>query len=387
MLIGMQEPITDCLSIGSDKATGNWGSLWLVVMVWLVIYAWQIFYWLSWYHYNQINIGLLQLLFLGVLDWSFWLFATPLTLWVARHYPLVRPRYALFVHLPLSLVCCIGALALSSIVRIWIEPVEQRDFVGLVTSRLYVEGGWYFMFYWFVAGAYFAVDYHAAYRKKLTESLQLQLFSENLQRRLIEARLNTLKVQLRPHFLFNALHSVSSLMESSVPRAREMLIDLAELLRLALHISDRDTHPLSDEFDWLEKYLALEAIRFDGQLHWQLLLPKALESIAIPCLLLQPLVENALKHNNIQNDNQDDAVLALEIRAGMENKQAAITVSNNGSGLKPDWHEGYGLRFVRESLLTHCGDKASIELHNHADGGVIAKIIWPVLAGQPINPN
>lgn len=387
MLIGMQESVTDHSGIESDKVTSSWGSLWLVVMVWLVIYAWQIFYWLSWYSHNQINISLLQLLFLGVLDWSFWLFATPLTLWVARHYPLVRPRYALFIHLPLSLVCCIGALALSSIVRIWIEPVEQLGFADLVTSRLYIEGGWYFMFYWFVAGAYFAVDYHAAYRKSLMESLQLQLFSESLQRRLIEARLNTLKVQLRPHFLFNALHSVSSLMESSVPRAREMLIDLAELLRLALHISDRDTHPLSDEFDWLEKYLALEAIRFDGQLHWQLLLPKALESHAIPCLLIQPLVENALKHSNIQSDDQVDHILVLEIQASIENNQVSIVVSNNGSDLKPGWSEGYGLRFVRESLLTHSDDKAGIELHNRANGGVIAKIIWPLLSGQFINPS
>ncbi len=379
MLIPMQSTAAHCPELEFKKTTGSWGSLWLVVMVWLIIYSWQIIYWLSWYSHNEISISLLRLALLGVMDWSFWLLATPLTLWLARHYPLVRPRYALFVHLPLSMACCIGALALSSMARIWIEPVDYQAFSDLVISRLYIEGSWYFMFYWFVVGAYFAVDYHTAYRNSLHESFQLQLSNEHLQRRLIEARLSTLKVQLRPHFLFNALHSVSSLMESSVPRAREMLIDLAELLRLALQISELDTHSLADEFDWLEKYLALEAIRYDGQLHWQLLLPDELEALDIPCLLLQPVVENALKHSNVQNYQKVRIALHIQVKADVQSEQICIQVSDNGNGLKSGWSEGYGLRFVRESLATHGHANASVELQHRGMGGVTTRITWPLM--------
>ncbi len=379
----MKLPVTDSSGRELKKSPSSWGSLWLVVMVWLVIYVWQIVYWSSWYSYNQISISLCQLALLGVLDWSFWLFATPLALWLAQHYPLVRPRYALFVHLPLSLVCCVGALALSSIVRIWIEPVAQRAFADLFVSRMYFEGSWYFMFYWFVVGAYFAVDYHAAYRNSLIEGFQLQLSNENLQRRLVEARLGALKVQLRPHFLFNALHSVSSLMESSVPRAREMLIDLAELLRLALHISERDTHSLADEFEWLEKYLTLEAIRFDGQLQWELELPEELETVTIPCLLLQPLVENALKHSNTQRQEKSRTVLYLQVQVSIHNERVVVEVSDNGIGLKPGWSEGYGLRFVRESLAMHSHADASVRLNHRQAGGVTAQIVWPLIPEPP----
>lgn len=366
----------------SDKrpiSSETWGSLWLVLVVWLISYLWGIIYWISWYSYNNIEISWLHVAGLGLLDWSFWLFATPLTLWVARHYPPVQPRSVLWVHLPLSLFCCVGAMALSSWVRIIFEPVDQAPFMTMLETRLYSEGNWYFLFYWFVVGAYFSVDYHAAYRKRTLESLQLQLNNENLQRRLIEARLTTLKVQLQPHFLFNALHSVSSLMESSVPRARGMLIELAELLRLALKISERDTHPLEDEFDWLEKYLSLEAVRLTQGLRWNLSLSVDVENEQVPCLLIQPMVENAIKHDHKANRETVDKPLEINISAYAKHGNVIIEVNDNGPGIGCDgWEEGYGLRFVRESIEAHTQQQAMVMLTNREVGGVSVSVEWPL---------
>ena len=236
-----------------------------------------------------------------------------------------------------------------------------------------------------MVGAYFCVDYHNAYRERTLESLKLQLNNENLQRRLIESRLNTLKAQLRPHFLFNALHSVSSLMETSVPKAREMLIDLAELLRLALHISERDTHSLEEEFDWLEKYLALEAVRFDGQLLWNLSLSEPIEEFHVPCLIVQPLVENALKHGYRQSDMDKSASFTIHIDAYCDQSMIVIKVCDSGRGLgQTRWVEGYGLRYVRESIQAHCSHQPQISLENQNGGGVCVQVAWPIekVAGE-----
>ncbi len=353
--------------------------MWLVAVVWLINYLWCLTYWNSWYAHNQISISWLQVAGIGVLDWSFWLFATPLTLWVARRYPPVQPRAALLIHLPLSLLCCAGAIAFSSMVRVLFEPVQQQPFMNQFIARIYFEGSWYFLFYWFVIGAYFAVDYHTAYRQSSLQSLQLQLQNGHLQRHLLEARLSNLKVQLRPHFLFNALHSVSALMESDVAQARVMLIDLAELLRLALRISDRDSHALADEFAWLEKYLTLEAVRFNEGLEWRLDLAADAATQYIPCLLIQPLVENALKHNRQRSDGLTAQALQITIRAYRQHGQLVIEVADNGAGIDPDgWQEGYGLRFVRESIQAHTGQQAEVTLHSRRTGGVTARMHWPL---------
>lgn len=363
----------------SQQHTDNqWQSLWLVLLVWLITYCWHLIYWRTWYDYNGIAISTLTLVLLGFLDWSFWLLALPLTLWVARRYPPVELRFALLIHLPFSLLCTIGALAGSSLARVLIEPVDQQ-FSGLLTSRLYSEGSWYFQFYWFVIGAFFAIDYFKAYRQSELDTLHLQLDNEQLQRGLIEARLQTLKGQLQPHFLFNALHSVSALMDTNVPRARAMLIDLADLLRLALKISEKDTHTLADEFSWLEKYLKLEGIRFAGQLEWHLTLDPQLAEYEVPCLIIQPLVENALKHGVKGSVSQRQQGFIIGVTAEINDNTIQLVVNDNGIGLPADsdWSEGYGLRYVRRAVTTHIDHPPEIALQNRPGGGVTASLKWP----------
>ncbi|MEO0424397.1 MAG: histidine kinase [Pseudomonadota bacterium] len=359
-----------------------WRSLWLVGFVWAVTSLGFMAYWAAWYANAQVPLPWYRLVALGVLDWSFWLLGAPVILAVAHRFPPVRLRHVLTVHLPLSLLCAATAIVLSVIIRLHIEPVDQLPyaqppFAQQVLTRWVSEGAWYNLFYWFVIGAYFAVDYHTALRRSEHEGLMLQLHNETLQRGLVEARLGVLRAQLQPHFLFNALHSVSSLMDVNVPQAREMLIDLADILRRALHMSEQQTHTLTDEFDWLESYLRLEAVRFGDGLKWETTLDPTVAAVTVPCLITQPLVENALKHGR-RRGTEGSPELVVQVNARRVDGEVIVHVTDNGPGI--DTHPqgtGHGLRFVRELLNAYPNRHGSLSLDG-TSGGTQATIRWRV---------
>ncbi|MEO0972857.1 MAG: histidine kinase [Pseudomonadota bacterium] len=351
-----------------------WRSLWLVAFVWSVTTVSFMAYWAAWYAVAEIPLPWYRLVALGVLDWSFWLLAAPAILAVAYRFPPIRLRHVLIVHLPLSVLCAASAIALSTWIRLHLEPVAQGPFNELVVGRWVSEGAWYNLFYWFVIGAYFAVDYHAALRRSEHEGLTLQLHNETLQRGLVEARLGVLRAQLQPHFLFNALHSVSSLMDVDVPRARNMLIDLADILRRVLELGEQQLHTLADEFDWLEAYLRLEGVRFGDQLRWQTTLDPAVAAVAVPCLITQPLVENAIKHGR-----RGERPLSLTVTARRAGAEVIVQVIDDGPGIDadaPSPTRGHGLRFVREMLDAYPQRHAQLRLEREPLRGTCASIHW-----------
>jgi len=350
----------------------------LVIIVWLISVIWTVFYWYLYYKHYNIEIHSMRLVALGVLDWLFWLVALPVVVKLAKKYPPVRLRSILLLHLPLNVIATVLTVVVSVLMRFWLETGSPPDFLENVRNRLVSEGSWYFLFYWFVVGAYFTVDFHAAFSRSKKESLEFQLENENLSRRLIESRLSMLRAQLQPHFLFNSLHSVSSLMDVSVPQARAVLIQLANLLRDALEISQKDVHPLIDEYRWLEKYLELECVRFKDQLKWRSDLPEETHAATVPCLLLQPLLENIFKHARKKQDH----VLEIGIRVQRKQQQLMIEVADNGVGFPPQksaFKEGNGIRYVREILHTHYAGKATIEYMNNQNGGATVRLSMPYL--------
>ncbi|MEM9386881.1 MAG: histidine kinase [Pseudomonadota bacterium] len=377
-------PVSERAPINAiPRGFAPWRSLWLVGFVWSVTSLGFMAYWAAWYANAQVPLPWYRLVALGVLDWSFWLLATPAILAVAHRFPPVRLRNVLSVHLPLSLFCAAAAIILSVIIRLHIEPVDQLPyaqppFQQQVLTRWVSEGAWYNLFYWFVIGAYFAVDYHTALRRSEHEGLTLQLHNETLQRGLVEARLGVLRAQLQPHFLFNALHSVSSLMDVNVPQAREMLIDLADILRRALHMSEQQTHTLADEFDWLEAYLRLEAVRFGDGLKWDTTLAQSVSGISVPCLITQPLVENALKHGR-RRGGEAAQELIVQVTAEQTGEEVTVRVTDNGPGITSDSNgSGHGLRFVRELLNAYPHRHGSLTLERAAPQGTCATVHWRI---------
>jgi len=173
-----------------------------------------------------------------------------------------------------------------------------------------------------------------------------------------EAELHTLRTQVNPHFLFNSLHSISALATQDGPRARDMCLKLADFLRASLKLGDRDTIPLAEEFSLARGYLELEQIRFGTRLRVETSLDPACEECAIPALLLQPLVENAVKHG-VSNLVEGGSVSLIAWRIGAD---IEVIVENDFDPEGPKRRDlGFGLAQVRRRLEIRHGDAARFQ--------------------------
>ena len=193
-----------------------------------------------------------------------------------------------------------------------------------------------------------------------------------LQKHLAESQLAQLKAQLQPHFLFNALNTISALMQTDVDRADRLLAKLADLLRSSLKASARQTTSLRDELEILGLYADIMRERFAGRvtLDWQIAADA--QDAAVPSLLLQPLLENAFKHG-VELSSQP---VAIRIAAQREGERLRVSIHNTGSTLAAQPGLGIGLRNCRERLGVLYGDQATLELSANADG-VAAQLTLP----------
>jgi two-component system LytT family sensor kinase len=192
-----------------------------------------------------------------------------------------------------------------------------------------------------------------------------------MQKHLAESQLAQLKAQLQPHFLFNALNTISALMQSDVERADRLLARLADLLRASLTVSDRQSTSLREEWKLLELYAAIMQERFAGRvtLSWNAA-DEALNA-SIPAMLLQPLLENAYKHGV---ERSSDPV-AIRIDARREGEALHIAIHNSGA-LRAASGSGIGLRNCRERLALVYGGRAGLDI-TQDQGSVIASVTLP----------
>ncbi|MEO8017019.1 MAG: histidine kinase [Pseudomonadota bacterium] len=193
-----------------------------------------------------------------------------------------------------------------------------------------------------------------------------------LQKHLAESQLAQLKAQLQPHFLFNALNTISSIMQVDVERADRLLTQLADLLRASLQASTRDTTSLREELKLLEKYAQIMHERFAGRvtLTWDVA-ANALDA-QVPALLLQPLLENAFKHG-VERSRDPVAILVTAEKAG---ENLSVAIHNTGSSLSAAPSDGIGVRNCRERLQVIYGAHATLELAQDGDG-VAARLTLP----------
>jgi hypothetical protein len=193
-----------------------------------------------------------------------------------------------------------------------------------------------------------------------------------LQKSLAEAQLAHLKAQLRPHFFFNALNTISALMHVDVPRADRLLTRLADLLRATLQWSDKEITALREELRMLELYAQIMQERFADRVTLTWNVENAALPGAIPALLLQPLLENAFKHGV---ERSRDAV-RIEISGRREGDRMHLAIRNTGSVLAAERVEGVGLRNCRERLSVLYGDDAKLQLKQLPDA-VEASVTLP----------
>ena len=301
---------------------------------------------------------------------------TPLVFWLSRRFPFGRRSWwrSLLIHLPASVVFSI-VLSLLSIVTdrllgwllgkqfafIQLREVSPQDY-----ALFQFEGN--ILIYMVIAGIGHAYDYYRKYQERELKTSQLEV-------QLAQAQLQALKMQLHPHFLFNTLNAIWVLMAKDVEAARQMLVRLSDLLRLTLENSGMQEVSLKQELDFLDRYLGIEQIRFRDRLKVKLDIEPDTLDAQVPNLILQPLVENAIRHGIAPRA----APGQIEIHARRENGMLYMQVRDDGPGLdnQTAFREGVGLTNTKARLLRMYGSSYRFDLRNAAEGGLMVTVAVP----------
>ena len=318
-----------------------------------------------------------------------WTFLTPLIVWTCSAYTLERSTWkrSLWVHLA---VCAfsfaiVGAFAYlgppaPSLARQ--DPAElrrvnrePRDAAFIILRRITYQ----MPIFWGLVGVAHALRFYEGAKARQRREAELEA-------RLAKARLQALRMQLNPHFLFNTLNSIASLVHEQ-PQAEEMIEALSDLLRLTLSASDRQEVTLREELHFLERYLLIEQIRFGDRLRVEKQIDVSALDAPVPILILQPLVENAVKHG-IESQIAPGVIRVMAERAG---KSLILQVHDNGRGLaaasKGLLKEGVGLSNTRSRLKELYGNRATLELKPGKAGGFSAEIQLPWRTALSVAPS
>ena len=267
-----------------------------------------------------------------------------------------------------AIACLLFSLSYM-VVRAWVGHWQSHAAFQEVFKTLLVKT-WHFnlLIYWVIVAVSQAFDYSRKYRER-------ELRAAELEKGLVQAKLQALQMQLNPHFLFNTLHSISSLMHKDIEAADRMITRLSDLLRAALEGAGDQEVPLRQELKLLQLYLAIEQIRFGARLTVKMnVKPDTLEA-QVPNLILQPLVENAIRHG-IERRSRPGCI---ELKAERQNGTLALTVSDDGAGLGPTEQikEGVGLSNTRSRLRELYGAAHRFELVRGETGGVRVEVSIP----------
>ncbi|MFL6245614.1 MAG: sensor histidine kinase [Thermoanaerobaculia bacterium] len=220
---------------------------------------------------------------------------------------------------------------------------------------------------------YFAVLATGFAREFFLRDQRRQRQEAHLQAQLAEARLDALRMQINPHFLFNTLHAVSALVERDPGGVRRMISRLSELLRHTIDSHATDEVPLREELAFLRRYIEIMEIRFQGRLHVDMKVDENTLDALVPNLILQPIVENALEHgvNRAAGEGQ------ITIAARRDGERLVLSVRDNGPGIDAQNESGVGLANTRARLEQLYGDRAMLALRNADGGGTLAEIALP----------
>jgi len=299
----------------------------------------------------------LRALKFAVADWIPWVPLTPLILLLTWKVASLRLRWlvGLIVHPVVGLITVfLEQLAQAALIPLFIPTYFFRfslDASTILTSLLV---------YVVIVGLGLGLDAHRRYRER-------ELHASQLEAQLAQARLQALKSQLHPHFLFNTLHAISTLMHRDVDAAERMMSRLSDLLRLSLETFGEQTVSLRQELDFLRRYLEIEQIRFGDRLAVDLdIEPNTLDA-AVPSFILQPLVENAVRHGISPRASGG----TVRLRASRGNGQLSLVVEDDGVGLprgNSTPREGVGLSNTRARLRQLYGEESSISLDDAAPG-------------------
>ncbi|HXP60576.1 MAG TPA: histidine kinase [Dongiaceae bacterium] len=282
----------------------------------------------------------------------------------AFHFEAGTRGRSLAVHLLGSALFSVAYMFLRAWVGAWQSAAAFSEaFQPLLVKTWHLN----FLVYWVMVAVTCAFDYYRKYRERELRAIELEKL-------LAQAKLQTLQMQLNPHFLFNSLHSISALMHQNVEAADRMIGRLGELLRASLDNTETQEVSLRQELQFLERYLEIEQIRFGSRLHVEIQAAPDTLQARVPNLILQPLVENAIRHG-IEPHARPGRIRLLARRQA---EALTLEVHDNGAGLaSPSPVDGVGLANTRARLRTLYGEAHAFEFCNPPEGGLLVRLSIP----------
>lgn len=313
---------------------------------------------------------LAPLLALELPVWFWWVLLTVPIVMLSRRFPLDRSRIfaSVVVHGLTAIVVAVSAVTFQ---MLWYQAFNPYPLGGSSVStwfwqyfRQYFVVG--FMIYWATVGVYHAFTNYVLFRQREIEAARAK-------EQLGEARLQALRMQLHPHFLFNTLNSIAALLETEPARARMMIAQLADLLRAPLRRDLPNAVPLRDEIRLVEQYLEIEQVRFGSRLAVHMQIESDTRPACVPTFLFQPLVENAIRHGIAHQECGG----SIWISATRVNGTLVIHVQDDGPGMRIPPVEGVGLGNTRRRLEEMYGRDQSLEFCRRPGGGLDVRVEFP----------
>jgi len=312
-----------------------------------------------------------------------WAFLTPFVWWLARRFPIERGTW--WRSAGLHLVSSVSFALIEEALFSWITPMFglpwfPRNFAATFRAVVPIDFHLNVIVYWLIVGVQHSASYYRRFLERERLSAQLELRATQLESQLTQARLSALKMQLHPHFLFNTLNAIVVLVrQHRVEEADGMLTNLSELLRQTLAGWDTQEVPLRREVELINLYLDIQRVRFQDRLTVETSLSPAALDALVPSLLLQPLVENAVRHGV----SKSSAPVRIELKACLKDSILELQVCDNGPGVSGEGSgNGVGLSNTRARLQQMYGERQSLQLDSLAGGGTVATVRLPFHAGK-----
>lgn len=297
-----------------------------------------------------------------------WAALTPVVFWFAARFPFSRRQLGrvLLLHLGFFVLISVTHVTISQLLQVpmayYSRLLSGHDWTMRFNLEFYSDM-WNF---WPLVCLQNLLSYYRKYRER-------ELRTSRLQTELARAQLEVLRAQLQPHFLFNTLNSISALMHEDVEAADEVLVDLSYMLRTSLQSSNKQKITLRQELELLEAYFRIQHKRFEDRLQTRIEASDETMEAAVPTLLLQPIVENAIGHGIAPLSR----IGRVEVLTSQEGDRLILQVVDNGRGLAEGYQEHIGLGNTRQRLQQLYGDKQSLKLDSQPDKGVRVTISLP----------
>jgi sensor histidine kinase YesM len=321
-----------------------------------------------------------------------WALLTPAVFWLGRRFPFERPKRArrVALHLLLSVLIALLELGVESAILPQLHVFPQIMTTVASTFGFLLVIGFHsgVVTYWMILGVQYGIRYYESDRERKQEALRLELHASELQSQLMQAQLGVLKMQLRPHFLFNTLNAIMVLVRQHRAReAEQMLSHLSDLLRCVLEDVEAQEVTLRRELEYLQLYLSIEQVRFHDRLRVEISADSAILDAAVPQMALQPIAENAIRHGLGRSSRAG----RIKISAERKGNALELRVQDDGPGFPPPGvdvdptaNKGIGLANTRARLEQLYGREAQLRTENQLPGGALVTLTLPYHEIAPV---